>query len=76
MKKTKETKKSNDKNSIRLRNLRKRMGMTVREFAKEIDVGFSTISHWENGTYPIPGPMVKLMGFYEEKLGKNNEGNT
>jgi transcriptional regulator with XRE-family HTH domain len=49
------------------------MGMTLREFAKEIDVGFSTISQWENGTYPIPGPMVKLMDFYEEKLAKNNE---
>ena len=63
-------------NCIRLRNIRKKMGMTVREFAKEVQVGFSTISQWENGTYPIPGPMIKLMDFYEERLGKNSEGKT
>jgi DNA-binding transcriptional regulator YiaG len=46
------------------------MGMTVRELGKEFNVGYSSISQWENGAYSIPGPVLKLIEIYEQKLSK------
>lgn len=49
------------------------MGMTVRELAKEFKVAFSSISQWENGDHTVPGPVLKLIEMYEEKLPKKKQ---
>jgi transcriptional regulator with XRE-family HTH domain len=59
-----------EKEGARLRSLRAEMGMTVRELAKEFNVGFSSISQWENGEHTIPGSVLKLIEIYEQRLLK------
>jgi DNA-binding transcriptional regulator YiaG len=53
---------------VRLKKLRTLMGMTVRELGKEFNVGFSSISQWENGEHTIPGSALKLIEIYEQRL--------
>ena len=38
----------NDNAGTRVRSLRRRLGMTQKEFAAAIEVAFSTVSRWEN----------------------------
>jgi transcriptional regulator with XRE-family HTH domain len=52
----------------RLKSLRTQMGMTVRELGKEFNVGFSSISQWENGEHTIPGSVLRLIEIYEQRL--------
>ena len=59
-----------DQEAARLKALRAQMGMTVRELGKEFNVGFSSISQWENGEHSIPGSVLKLIEIYEQKLTK------
>lgn len=54
--------------ATRLKSLRTQMGMTVRELGKEFNVGFSSISQWENGEHTIPGSVLKLIEIYEQRL--------
>jgi transcriptional regulator with XRE-family HTH domain len=58
--------------SNRLKQLRIQMGMTVRELGKEFNVGYSSISQWENGSYSIPGSVLKLIEIYEQRFAKKN----
>lgn len=56
----------------RLKALRLKMGMTVRELAKEFYVGASSISQWENGEHSVPGSVLKLIEIYEDKILKTS----
>lgn len=58
------------KEGARLKALRKEMGMTIRDLAKEFKVAFSSISQWENGDHAVPGSVLKLIEIYEERLTK------
>lgn len=57
----------------RLTLLRKRLGLTQRQLAKEFQVSFSAISQWEAGSRAIPGPVVKLIDLYEGSLEKGSK---
>ena len=65
-----ESESARKKEGVRLKSLRQKMNMTVRELAQEFNVAFSSISQWENGEHSIPGPVLKLMDIYEERLSK------
>jgi len=60
--------KARDHGGARLKRLRSQMGMTMREFGKEFNVGFSSISHWENGAHTIPGSVIRLIEIYEQAI--------
>ena len=60
--------KARDHGGARLKRLRSQMGMTMREFGKEFNVGFSSISHWENGAHTIPGSVIRLIEIYEQAM--------
>ena len=64
------SKTSKQREGERLKELRQAMDMTVRDLAKEFKVSFSAISQWETGNRTIPGPVLKLIEIYEEKLRK------
>jgi transcriptional regulator with XRE-family HTH domain len=53
-----------------LRALRIKLGWTQREMAKEFGVSPGAIALWEQGDRPIPGPVLKLLLFYEQGLQK------
>lgn len=59
---------SKAKETARLRALRKELGMTQRELAKEFKVTHVSIGHWERGLRTIPGSVLRLIEIYEEKL--------
>ena len=65
-----ESESARKKEGTRLKNLRKQMDMTVRELAQEFQVAYSSISQWENGEHSIPGPVLKLIEIYEQRIGK------
>lgn len=51
---------------LRLRNL---LGLTQRELADEFGVAAAAVAHWESGKRRLPGPALKLLGYYESELG-------
>lgn len=53
------------KDAARLTAIREALGMTMRELAKEWKVTHGAISLWESGEREIPGPVLKLLEFYE-----------
>jgi DNA-binding transcriptional regulator YiaG len=55
--------------AARLGALRKAMGLTQREFAKEFLVTHGAVGMWESGERTIPGPVLKLIAIYENRLG-------
>ena len=55
------------KEAARLRALRKRLGLTLREMAKEFQVSHVAIGHWERGLRTIPGSVLRLLEIYEEE---------
>ena len=59
-----------DSEGARLKELRTRLGMTVRELGQEFNVGYSSISQWETGEHTIPGSVLKLIEIYEQKISK------
>lgn len=66
------------KEAIRLRQLRRVMGLSQRELADEFLVGASTIALWETGSRTMPGPALRLLELFEEELhmehGDEHEG--
>lgn len=54
-------------NGKRVRDLRKRMGLTQQRFAEEILSNQSTINNWETDTTTPSGPAQKLLSIMEEK---------
>lgn len=60
-------KKGTKKDSKRLLALRKSLGFSQREMAKEFNVSAGAIALWETGDRPISGPVLKLIEIYEEK---------
>lgn len=61
------------KEAKRLVAIRNKMEMTQTEFAKELKVTLRAIGMWERGERTIQGPLLKLMEFYEEKLGMDRK---
>ena len=63
----------NKKSSDRLTKFREALGLSMRGLAKKWDMDHSTISKWENGKEPIPGPVMELVDLHEQnpKLYKN-----
>jgi DNA-binding transcriptional regulator YiaG len=59
---------SKHKEAARLTSLRKALGMTQVDLAKEFKVTRQAFSMWERGERTIPGPVLRLIEMYEEKL--------
>jgi DNA-binding transcriptional regulator YiaG len=53
------------KEAQRLKRLRSKLDLTIRELAKEFNVSHGAIAHWENGERSIPGPVLRLIQIYE-----------
>lgn len=51
----------------RLLRLRARLELSQRDLAKEFGVSPGSISLWEQGKNPIPGPVRRLIELYEER---------
>ncbi|MBW2257766.1 MAG: helix-turn-helix domain-containing protein [Deltaproteobacteria bacterium] len=47
-----------------IRFLRKYLGWSGRDFAREVDYNHSTVSRWENGRAPIPRAVDRLLRAY------------
>ncbi len=58
-------------NAKRLRTIREFLGYSQRELARDFQVTNGAIAHWESGDRPIPGPILKIMGIYEQSLRLN-----
>lgn len=52
----------------RMVQLREKLGLSQREFAKEFQVSSGAIACWETGVRAIPGPVLRLMDLYEDSL--------
>ncbi len=63
-----DSKKTKTKEGNRLKKLRLSMGMNMRDFSKEFKVSLGSISQWETGEHTMPGPVLRLIELYEEKL--------
>lgn len=59
---------SHSESALRLKKLREFLGYSQREMANEFKVTSGAIAHWEMGTRPIPGPVIKLMELYEQTI--------
>ncbi len=66
---------SRRKDAIRLQKIREALKMSQREFAQELMVTHGAIGLWEREERSIPGPVLKLMLLYEEKLKLSRNGN-
>lgn len=55
--------------STRLRRVRDTLGLSQREFARDLGVTPAALAHWEIGRHEVPGPIVRLCTLYEEHLG-------
>lgn len=60
--------------SERLVSLRKKLGLSQREMARELGATPGALAMWENRSRPIPGPVLRLMEVYEEYLGAESRG--
>lgn len=54
--------------STRLSQLRRKLGLSVREMAAEIGVSPAAITMWELGKRDLPGMALKILEIYEESL--------
>jgi DNA-binding transcriptional regulator YiaG len=50
----------------RIRALRRRLGLTQAEFARELGVRQQTVSEWETGQYGPRGASVRVLGLFAE----------
>ena len=51
--------------------IRKQLGMTQEQFAHELGVSFTTVSHWESGRFkPSPMAVRNIERLLEEKREK------
>lgn len=64
----KPAKRGTEKDASKLRKLRQKLGMNQRQFAEEIYVSVGTVALWEGKKRSIPGPVLKLMEFYSNKV--------
>ena len=49
-----------------IKKIRSQLKMTQEQFARELDISFSTINRWENGhTVPSKLAKVRLLEFYK-----------
>lgn len=55
-------------NKARLIRLRKELGFSQRDFAREFQVSCAAVALWEKGARAIPGPVMKLIEMYESCL--------
>jgi putative transcriptional regulator len=68
---------------VMVKRLRKRMGLTQEQFARELGVTFSTVNQWENGhRHPQPYLLKRLLeieaslvrdAFVERKQGRKSK---
>lgn len=56
------------KGASRLRTVRETLGLSQREFAKELGVAPSALAQWETERRALPGPIARLLTIYEEQL--------
>lgn len=49
--------------------MRINLGLSQRELASELLVAPSSVAQWESNTHAVPGPVVRLLELYEERLG-------
>jgi DNA-binding transcriptional regulator YiaG len=61
--------------SLRLKQLRLRMKLSLREMAVEFRVCHGAIQHWESGARAIPGPVTKLIEILETQFESNIRNN-
>jgi transcriptional regulator with XRE-family HTH domain len=59
-----------EKEAERLIKVRKALGLTQIDLAKEFKVTRQALSMWERGERTIPGPVLKLIEIYEAKATK------
>lgn len=55
--------------SVRLKRAREFLGLSQREFAKELGVTNGAIGLWEADKRVVPGPVVRLLEIYESEMG-------
>lgn len=58
-----------------MKELRKRTGMTQKQFAEHFGIPYRTLQNWENGVNTPPEytiNMIRRILAYEEALAKNN----
>jgi len=67
------SKSSKAREAARLRALRETLTMTQREMATEFGVSHAAIGWWERAERTIPGPVLKLIGIFEEKLASKKQ---
>ena len=56
-------------NAQRLWRVRDALGLSQREFARELGVTSGAVAQWESRKRGIPGPVLKLLELYERELG-------
>lgn len=56
------------KEAERLSKVREALGVSRAELAKEFKVTPQALGMWERGERTIPGPVLKLMDIYEQKV--------
>ncbi len=54
----------------RIRALRQKMGLSQREFAKQINVRQATVSDWETGKHPPTGAVLVLFDMLEKEANR------
>jgi len=52
----------------RVKKLRRALGLSQRDLAKELRVSASAVAHWESGEREVSGPVSKLLELYESGL--------
>lgn len=60
----------------RVRELRRRLGMTQRELAEELGVRQQTVSEWETGIYRPRGAAARLLRIVAEQAAGYEAGPT
>jgi DNA-binding transcriptional regulator YiaG len=65
---TNSSKSGKQKEVDRLVQLREALGFTQRDLAVEFMVTHGAVGLWERGERTIPGPVLKLIGIYEERI--------
>ena len=60
------------RDALRLRRLRRLLGLSQRELAAEFYVAPSAIALWETAARTMPGPAVRLLELFEEELRMTN----
>lgn len=54
--------------AARLRIVRETLGLSQRDFAKDLGVAPSALAQWETERHALPGPIARLLTLYEEQL--------